>query len=51
MKDERENIKVQPGVRHLVKVVAAHLGVTQSELIKTLAEEKARELNLSINKF
>ena len=48
MKDEREIIKVLPGVRHPVKVLAAHLGLTQSDLIKMLVEEKAKSLNIKL---
>jgi len=48
MRDDRENIKVQPGVRRLVKLVAAHLGKTQSDVIKEWAEIKCKELEIPI---
>jgi len=48
MQDDRVNIKVQPGVRRLVKLVAAHVGKTQSDVIKEWAEIKCKELEIPI---
>jgi len=39
---------VQPGVRRLVKLVAAHVGKTQSDVIKEWAEIKCKELEIPI---